>query len=706
MTSARAVREYLEQQDMGMFEHWLKEGGDPNETDDQGRTLLMVAVARGSLAAVELLIKHKADCNRRQRHGATALSLASMTGSVEAVGALLSAGASVDITDSRGLSPIEYVQAKCAKSTNSEPGRGISQEQGRLHTVLTMLLQHKLRRGQAGQAGDESDNSAADTSAESGDASYSSDGISAEVFAAAQAGDCTVVGEYLAAGGSVDARDPTLGGTMLMCAASLGHVALLKQLLAARAEPSRTDHNGCTALHVAVFSASTLWAGVQRDSQRSVSGNSGSLHQLARGMTSSSAMEGSVLQLLLEAKAEVGAKDNMGLTPLIMAVQSDCRPIVRYLLRARATLDARDRRGLTALDHAESGGYRAIAKLLRHVSTSSSGASSSSSASAQVTPEQTLAAEQAADALLRAENARAEEVAQHATRKRERKARRRAARNAATGALGCIEEQPNMFSSESSTGMDSLGLDSLGLDSLGLDSLGVDSLSLGDSSLDITESSQEGTLSTGAQDGTLSSSGASSSHTSAPESMLSQAMSRMASTLARAASTQPTAAVPPEGSPSSGLPPPGLPGLPPPGLPPPGLPGLPPPGLPPPGLPPPGLPPPGLPGLPPPGLPPREAGPSHIPVPVAAPVESVPESLLCPIGITLMRDPVCTADGFTFERATIREWLESHSTSPLTGETLEHTMLLPNMLVRSMVRDFVEAHPDLPECIFWKEGAK
>ena len=76
-------------------------------------------------------------------------------------------------------------------------------------------------------------------------------------------------------------------------------------------------------------------------------------------------MEGSVLQLLLEAKAEVGAKDNMGLTPLIMAVQSDCRPIVRYLLRARATLDARDRRGLTALDHAESGGYRAIAKLLR-----------------------------------------------------------------------------------------------------------------------------------------------------------------------------------------------------------------------------------------------------------------------------------------------------------------------------------------------------
>ena len=608
-----------------------------------------------------------------------------MTGSVEAVGALLSAGASVDITDSRGLSPIEYVQAKCAKSTNSEPGRGISQEQGRLHTVLTMLLQHKLRRG---QAGDESDNSAADTSAESGDASYASDGISAEVFAAAQAGDCTVVGEYLAAGGSVDARDPTLGGTMLMCAASLGHVALLKQLLAARAEPSRTDHNGCTALHVAVFSASTLWAGVQGDSQRSVSGNSGRVHQLARGMTSSSAMEGSVLQLLLEAKAEVGAKDNMGLTPLIMAVQSDCRPIVRYLLRARATLDARDRRGLTALDHAESGGYRAIAKLLRHVSTSSSGASSSSSASAQVTPEQTLAAEQAADALLRAENARAEEVAQHATRKRERKARRRAARNAATGALGCIEEQPNMFSSESSTGMDSLGLDSLGLDSLG-----VDSLSLGDSSLDITESSQEGTLSTGAQDGTLSSSEASSSHTSAPESMLSQAMSRMASTLARAASTQPTAAVPPEGSPSSGLPPPGLPGLPPPGLPPPGLP--------PPGLPPPGLP---SPGLTSPGLPPREAGPSHIPV--AAPVESVPESLLCPIGMTLMRDPVCTADGFTFERATIREWLESHSTSPLTGETLEHTMLLPNMLVRSMVRDFVEAHPDLPECIFWKEGAK
>ena len=58
---------------MFSFEAWLKAGGDPNQTDEQGRTLLMVAVARGSLAAVDLLIQHKADCDRQQQQGATAL---------------------------------------------------------------------------------------------------------------------------------------------------------------------------------------------------------------------------------------------------------------------------------------------------------------------------------------------------------------------------------------------------------------------------------------------------------------------------------------------------------------------------------------------------------------------------------------------------------------------------------------------------------
>ena len=64
----------------------------------------------------------------------------------------------------------------------------------------------------------------------------------------------------------------------------------------------------------------------------------------------------------------------------------------------------------------------------------------------------------------------------------------------------------------------------------------------------------------------------------------------------------------------------------------------------------------------------------------------------------LMYAPVVTSDGFTYEREAIEEWLQSHQTSPLTGAPLDASFLVPNMLARSMVQEFVAAHPDWPEC--------
>ena len=56
-----------------------------------------------------------------------------------------------------------------------------------------------------------------------------------------------------------------------------------------------------------------------------------------------------------------------------------------------------------------------------------------------------------------------------------------------------------------------------------------------------------------------------------------------------------------------------------------------------------------------------------------------------------MTDPVCTSDGFTYERAAITEWLRTKDTSPKTGATLESTMLFPNHSLRSMISAFTEA---------------
>ena len=50
-----------------------------------------------------------------------------------------------------------------------------------------------------------------------------------------------------------------------------------------------------------------------------------------------------------------------------------------------------------------------------------------------------------------------------------------------------------------------------------------------------------------------------------------------------------------------------------------------------------------------------------------------------------MKDPVIAADGHSYERAAIEEWLQTHSTSPVTSQPLSHTRLIPNVLVRTAI---------------------
>ena len=66
----------------------------------------------------------------------------------------------------------------------------------------------------------------------------------------------------------------------------------------------------------------------------------------------------------------------------------------------------------------------------------------------------------------------------------------------------------------------------------------------------------------------------------------------------------------------------------------------------------------------------------------------VPQQYLCPITLVMMRDPVITADGHTYERAAIEEWLEAHSTSPCTGAPLAHRVLAPSIALRQLILEF------------------
>ena len=69
-------------------------------------------------------------------------------------------------------------------------------------------------------------------------------------------------------------------------------------------------------------------------------------------------------------------------------------------------------------------------------------------------------------------------------------------------------------------------------------------------------------------------------------------------------------------------------------------------------------------------------------------VDTEIDTLLCPITQEEFEDPVVAADGHTYERAGILQWLEKHDTSPLTGAQLSSKQLFTNWTLRSVVADY------------------
>lgn len=69
------------------------------------------------------------------------------------------------------------------------------------------------------------------------------------------------------------------------------------------------------------------------------------------------------------------------------------------------------------------------------------------------------------------------------------------------------------------------------------------------------------------------------------------------------------------------------------------------------------------------------------------PDEFVDNFFMCEI----MQDPVFADDGYTYERASIVEWLQKHDTSPATGGKLESKRVVPNHALRGRIIAWKEA---------------
>jgi len=88
--------------------------------------------------------------------------------------------------------------------------------------------------------------------------------------------------------------------------------------------------------------------------------------------------------------------------------------------------------------------------------------------------------------------------------------------------------------------------------------------------------------------------------------------------------------------------------------------------------------------------------------------------LVCPLTGKQFEKPVVAADGFTYEKDAIEEWFKNgHTNSPLTGEPLSTTDLIPNNAIKSIIKNneqFIKINNDyndaLAELIFKKQNGK
>ena len=68
---------------------------------------------------------------------------------------------------------------------------------------------------------------------------------------------------------------------------------------------------------------------------------------------------------------------------------------------------------------------------------------------------------------------------------------------------------------------------------------------------------------------------------------------------------------------------------------------------------------------------------------------NIPPEFLCPISKKLMRDPVIASDGHTYERANIEAYLKQNNKSPVTGEPMQHSYVVPNISLKQRIDEFI-----------------
>merc|ERR1712062_712635 len=70
-------------------------------------------------------------------------------------------------------------------------------------------------------------------------------------------------------------------------------------------------------------------------------------------------------------------------------------------------------------------------------------------------------------------------------------------------------------------------------------------------------------------------------------------------------------------------------------------------------------------------------------------IKEINSKFLCPITKQIMKDPVICADGYSYERTAIEQWLKCNDKSPVTEETLSTKQVFPNQNLKQMIQEIM-----------------
>ncbi|KAJ3146199.1 hypothetical protein HDU89_006340 [Geranomyces variabilis] len=76
-----------------------------------------------------------------------------------------------------------------------------------------------------------------------------------------------------------------------------------------------------------------------------------------------------------------------------------------------------------------------------------------------------------------------------------------------------------------------------------------------------------------------------------------------------------------------------------------------------------------------------------------------PYHLLCPLTLDLLKDPVVTPSGITYEREALLQHLDTTKTDPQTRQSLREDQLYPNLALRDAVDDYRKNYAEYS--FFW-----